>query len=626
MAARRTPSLLTPRSGKLCVALAALLLAGFDGIRPVRTPMVFLPGTQVGTVEAAESVQVCSQCHASAVAGHPVAIVGDWSGSMMAQSARDPIFYAALAVANKYRTSAGEYCIRCHSPTGWLAGHSEDFTGHALAGTDFDGVQCDYCHRAGDPMRADTSIPSVSSVPGYGNGMHAAQRYHLPKRGPRSNTLSPHVTLQDGFQRRSELCGVCHDVSNPFYAGDHLQQAPFEYSPIERTYSEWAESWYATQGESGTCQSCHMAATAGYACVYPSSYHTDLASHDLTGGNTFVPDILADFWPGVDTAALAAGRERAANTLERAAGLTVEAARTADSLFATIRVTNLTGHKLPTGYPEGRRMWLELVGVNGRGDTTIHSGVYDTSTASLLPDPQLKVYEAIRGITDSVASQSGLPAGASFHFVLNDTILFDNRIPPRGFTNAAYGARHARPVGVAYADGDYWDETRYSLPTETALVSVYLRYQTISRAYVEFLRDENVSNVFDWNAWGSRLFTAWDRHGRSRPVLMRSASIPIAPTAVEAERTGPGVTELLQNYPNPFNPTTILSFRLAEAGWVSLKVFDLAGRVVATLIEGRRPAGSHQMVFDARGLPSGIYMTLLTSGPVRSVKKMLVVK
>lgn len=57
------------------------------------------------------------------------------------------------------------------------------------------------------------------------------------------------------------------------------------------------------------------------------------------------------------------------------------------------------------------------------------------------------------------------PEGPSFHFVLNNKIFFDNRIPPRGFTNAAFQEIQSPPVGYSYADGQYWDDTQYILPT-----------------------------------------------------------------------------------------------------------------------------------------------------------------
>src|SRR5208283_969064 len=126
----------------ITIGLTTILLLGFAGIKQNRTTSVFLPGSQVGSVDPAESVQICQQCHQTDNVQRAIPVYDYWAGSMMAQSARDPIFYATLAVSNKLYTTSGEFCIRCHSPTGWLAGHSENFTGDSLTGTDLDGVQC----------------------------------------------------------------------------------------------------------------------------------------------------------------------------------------------------------------------------------------------------------------------------------------------------------------------------------------------------------------------------------------------------------------------------------------------------------------------------------------------------
>ncbi|HLX11435.1 MAG TPA: multiheme c-type cytochrome, partial [Bacteroidota bacterium] len=549
----------------IALAVIVILTLGVTKVRRKETLQLFLPGTQVGLIQPADGVHVCQQCHYSPL--RPVNIFPNWEGSMMANSARDPIFYASLAVSNKYESSEGEYCIRCHSPMGWLAGHSEDFTGQSLTGTDLDGVQCDYCHRSMDPLNPDTSAPANSfSVPGYGNGMHMMQRYNIPKRGPYDSLNAPHTTLYQPFFKTSELCGVCHDVSNPLHATENqvLYSPPYSYAPLERTYSEWAMSSFAQQGDAGTCQSCHMKDTLGYACVYNTApLRADIARHDLTGGNTFVPDILSDFWTGLDTIQLQVGKSRATATLQRAADLNVVAYKSGDSVIASVRITNLTGHKLPTGYPDGRRMWINLVAFDSHGDTVYQSGDYDTTSGDLSQDAHLKVYQALQGLRDSTAKYYGLTPGPSLYFSLNDTLLFDNRIPPAGFTNDNFQQRLAMPVGASYADSQNWDKTNYTLPFTATSVSVNLCYQTISKAYITFLDTANVGNTYDLKNWGDSLKNSWQRHGRSMPVIMNSQSVAVL-DSIAGVKSEPKPVEfsLSQNYPNPFNPTTTVRFTL----------------------------------------------------------------
>jgi hypothetical protein len=84
--------------------------------------------------------------------------------------------------------------------------------------------------------------------------------------------------------------------------------------------------------------------------------------------------------------------------------------------------------------------------------------------------------------------------------------------------------------------------------------------------------------------------------------------------------------ELSQNYPNPFNPTTTISFQLPEATYITLKVFDALGTEVATIAEGKYPAGVHEVNFDAKELSSGLYMYRIISGSNELTRKMMVVK
>jgi hypothetical protein len=84
---------------------------------------------------------------------------------------------------------------------------------------------------------------------------------------------------------------------------------------------------------------------------------------------------------------------------------------------------------------------------------------------------------------------------------------------------------------------------------------------------------------------------------------------------------------LNQNYPNPFNPSTTIEFILSENGRVTLKIFDLLGREVETLIDGKRKAGIiYKEVFDASKLASGLYFYRLQTAKSLLIKKMMLVK
>lgn len=619
---------MTPRFILGSTLVLAVLLIGIGAIALTDATTIFLPGTQPGVVQTFETPTNCQGCHHTSASGFPVAITRDWRGSMMAHSARDPIFYAAMAVANKYVSGAGEYCIRCHSPTGWLEGRSNPPTGQGLTGNDLNGVQCDFCHRMKDPLIPDST--ANPPVPGYGNAMFVGQVPRTPKRGPYTDAIAMfHPVLADSFQRSGNFCGVCHNVSNPLYATNSTTQSPHQYGVIERTYSEWLLSWYATQGQAGTCQSCHMPPEPGYGCTLPvSPFRPDIPKHDLTGGNTFVPDILPDFWPGLDTAALAEGKQRAVAMLQQAATLEAIAYRSSDTVTAVIRITNRTGHKLPTGYPEGRRMWLNIVGYNSTNDTLFQSGAYNFETGDLTQDVQAKVYEAKPGLTVPTATLHSLQPGPSFYFILNDTIFKDNRIPPRGFSNAAFTEHMAQPVGHNYADQQYWDNTTYKLPTGVTRVSATLYYQTSSKEYITFLRDENIGNSFDWRNWGDSLYAVWDRKGKSRPVAMNTISVLVvdSSTGLAPVREIPATIRLHQNYPNPFNPSTTILFEIDKAEYVTLVLYDVTGREVATIFKGRVQPGERRIYFDADGMAGGVYLYELRAGDVRQTRKLVLLR
>lgn len=90
--------------------------------------------------------------------------------------------------------------------------------------------------------------------------------------------------------------------------------------------------------------------------------------------------------------------------------------------------------------------------------------------------------------------------------------------------------------------------------------------------------------------------------------------------------TLPNDYALAQNFPNPFNPTTEISFNILEAGIVTLKVYNLVGQEVATLVNGSIEAGAHTVAFDAANLTSGIYLYRLEAGSFSAEKKMVLMK
>ena len=83
---------------------------------------------------------------------------------------------------------------------------------------------------------------------------------------------------------------------------------------------------------------------------------------------------------------------------------------------------------------------------------------------------------------------------------------------------------------------------------------------------------------------------------------------------------------LYQNYPNPFNPTTILSFVIRHVSFVSLKIYDVLGNEISTLVNEEKPAGEYEINFNADNLPSGIYFYQLKSGNYSETKSMILLK
>jgi len=97
-------------------------------------------------------------------------------------------------------------------------------------------------------------------------------------------------------------------------------------------------------------------------------------------------------------------------------------------------------------------------------------------------------------------------------------------------------------------------------------------------------------------------------------------------TSVDERTKTPMLFELMQNYPNPFNPTTVISYMLPKNSMVTLKVYDVLGREVKTLVNERQNLGAHKITFNANNLPSGVFFYRLVAGSFINTKKLIVIK
>jgi hypothetical protein len=97
-------------------------------------------------------------------------------------------------------------------------------------------------------------------------------------------------------------------------------------------------------------------------------------------------------------------------------------------------------------------------------------------------------------------------------------------------------------------------------------------------------------------------------------------------TDVRGGRSVPEQFNLSQNYPNPFNPTTTIEYQISEAGFVSLKLYDVLGNEIETLVNKQQLSGKYEITFNAENLVSGVYLYKIQINDFVSSKKMLLLK
>lgn len=480
----------------------------------------------------------CKSCHDMAANPSEPALYlpyDGWISSMMGNSMRDPLFLAAVSVANQDRPGIGVYCLRCHSPQAYVRDHMSDAGDTTnFDGIDFDGVTCDACHRAIIPDGGAALISNTQLFFELEN----------KKQGPYDEVLSQaHGGAQTQYTGSSELCGACHQVMNPvlaWKASDGGTLGP--QFPLDTTYEEWKQSDFAIAGAGfRSCQNCHLPGftTPDGGTEFPVAKFTGTRSkpprHVLVGGNRWGlhavqlanPDSTMNFQAQfAETLRLTEESLRASSELT-ATGPSMPVDGT--STTVSVRVNNLTGHKLPTGYADGRRLWLEVSTPAG-----VASGRYDLDAGRLIEDGQLRWYGAHMG-------QAG--KGITEHLALQDTIEHDSRIPPKGFRVTP----HTKPVDCDWfdlADGGYRDHdlATFQVPVpatavdgEEVPVTVRLMHQSVTPEYVEVLVKANTSDDA-----GRTLQEVFEKTDRAKPFVVHETVVRFTVRRPDAGGAGGG--------------------------------------------------------------------------------------
>jgi len=323
------------------------------GIALDRSTSPFYPSRVVTAVEGGylastlfEPPELCKGCHPE--------IYSQWKGSMHSNAWNDPVYLALMRQASKATKGLTDnLCLGCHTPIGLTTGEATP-GGEKMGKIAKDGVQCDFCH-------------NISATIGVGNGSFVLtpRKYGRPlKFGPFKDARSPyHDTAYSQLHTVSEFCGTCHNVTHPT-----------NRIPIERTYDEWKDSPYASAGIG--CQECHMTPGPGFVknpgrAAVGGKEREHIYTHYFVGGNTTVPAMLGS----EKHASLAKEMLQGAARMELIAARNVRPGATAS---VVIRVHNSgAGHKLPTGFPEGREMWLDFRALDGQGREVYRLGRVD---------------------------------------------------------------------------------------------------------------------------------------------------------------------------------------------------------------------------------------------------------
>lgn len=484
------------------IVLSALIAC--SGSTSTPDPLAPLPPPAVVETDRFVDVETCAQCHLVGedktqlhdATGANVSPVLLWRSSMMALAARDPFYLAVFAEELEYSTDRAAVevvCTRCHAPAGSeeLAIEGDHLTFEELtAGSSpaavlgRGGVTCALCHQIAETNLGDERSFAGKFAVNYGRMVYG------PYRDPQGELMSLIANFTPTFGahiQKSELCATCHTV----IVGDVVEQA---------TYLEWRSSSYEATKE---CQACHVPTvdasgnniTTQVAGLDGLPSRTPVGRHLFVGGNAYMLELMADAidWVGAGMPAeeLRAAAQRSIEHLESAATVAID--RVADG-FA-VRVSNQTGHKLPTGYPS-RRMWLHVVIEQG-GAVIYESGRVDARGSlvdgagqvlprqphrdEILSPDEVQVWEA------TLVDRRGEPTHRALDARRYDK---DDRILPAGFAPDAIDAPRVASVAVindpSFLPGADTVTYKVAVPAG-ATIRVELQYQSLSPELVDAL-------------------------------------------------------------------------------------------------------------------------------------------
>ena len=345
----------------------------------------------------------CVACHngMTTSTGEDISIGTTWRTSMMANSARDPYWMAAVRRETLDHPMAAAHiqdeCSICHMPMmryeARLAGGSGNAFAHLPPNLDRlddrladDGVSCTVCHQITDQNLGtrDSFVGGFKidekAQPGQ---RHIYGAFEIDQgRTTIMRSSSAFQPTEGKHVRSSELCATCHTLVTQALdsKGDVIGELP-EQVP----YQEWLHSEYK---ETRSCQSCHMPVVKEDAPIASvlGERRSGVARHTFVGGNFFMQRLLNRFRNDLSVTAqpqeMSAAVDRTiAHLQSEAAKVTLRDLEVRDGrLDASIAVENLGGHKLPTAYPS-RRIWLHLTVRDRAGAVVFESGALSPTGA-----------------------------------------------------------------------------------------------------------------------------------------------------------------------------------------------------------------------------------------------------